>query len=80
MAVGALAFKQWLDNLFHSKKIEGNLVEDHRGLRVYGLFDQTKGPEANKFIQEICSYDWGPAAATLPWPTLPLLKPNTIKQ
>ena len=40
----------------------GNLVEDHRGLRVYGLFDQMKCQEANKFIQAICSYDWGPAA------------------
>ena len=61
VAVGALAFKQWLDNLFHSKKIEGNLVEDHQGLHVYGLFDQMKCQEANKFIQAICSYDWGPA-------------------
>ena len=62
MAVGALSFKQWLDNLFLSKKIEGNLVEEHQGLHVYGLFDQMKCPEANRFIQAICSYDWVPAA------------------
>ena len=42
MAAGAIAFKQWLDNLFLTKGIEGNLVRDHHGLRFYGLYDQMK--------------------------------------
>ena len=62
MAAGAIAFKQWLDNLFLTKGIEGNLVRDHHGLRVYGLYDQMKCPEASRFVQSICSYDWTPAA------------------
>ena len=62
VAVGVVAFKQWLDTLFLNKQIEGNLVEDHHGQCFYGLYDQMKCPEESRFIQAICSYNWGPAA------------------
>ena len=62
VATRALAFKEWLDNLFLAKQIDGNLVEDHQGRRFYGLFDGMHCPEANRFTQAISSYDWTPAA------------------
>ena len=60
-ATGAQLFKVWLDNLFIVKRIQGNLVEDGQGRRFHGLFDHMSCTEANRFIQAIGAYDWGPA-------------------
>ena len=59
---GPQRVKQWLDSLFLSKQIKGNLVEDQRGQRFYGLYDQMKCPEVSKFIQTLEGYNWAPAA------------------